>query len=111
MKWHLRLAGAAVLVGAVSVTGASPSVAPARDDDRAAPVVSAQVPEDGQVTSGAALTVTEGRSALSERLAAARIWTRRFDWADDLLRFGLPGSDPALGRLAAGLRAATDGSR
>ena len=48
---------------------------------------------------------------IHERLASARIWTRRFDWASDLLRFGLPGSDPALGRLAAGLRAATDGSR
>lgn len=48
---------------------------------------------------------------IHERLAAARIWTRRFDWADDLLRFGLPGSDPALDRLAAALREATDGSR
>ena len=48
---------------------------------------------------------------IHERLAAARIWTRRFDWADDLLRFGLPGSSLALDRLAAGLRGATGGSR
>jgi cobalamin biosynthesis protein CobC len=33
-------------------------------------------------------------------LAAQHIWCRRFDWADDLLRFGLPSNDRDLDRLA-----------
>ena len=33
-------------------------------------------------------------------LARRHIWCRRFDWADDLLRFGLPPDDAALARLA-----------
>lgn len=41
--------------------------------------------------------------ALHEALAARRIWVRRFDWAEDLLRFGLPGSAEGLGRLEAAL--------
>jgi cobalamin biosynthetic protein CobC len=36
-------------------------------------------------------------------LAAQHIWCRRFDWADDLLRFGLPGDRHGLDRLAAAL--------
>lgn len=36
-------------------------------------------------------------------LARQRIWCRRFDWADDLLRFGLPPDDAGLDRLAAAL--------
>ena len=36
-------------------------------------------------------------------LAAQHIWCRRFDWADDLLRFGLPPGDGACERLAAAL--------
>lgn len=36
-------------------------------------------------------------------LAQQQIWCRRFDWADDLLRFGLPPDDAALDRLAAAL--------
>jgi cobalamin biosynthetic protein CobC len=36
-------------------------------------------------------------------LAARHIWCRRFDWADDLLRFGLPGDRHALDRLAIAL--------
>jgi cobalamin biosynthesis protein CobC len=36
-------------------------------------------------------------------LAARHIWCRRFDWADDLLRFGLPGDRHGLDRLAAAL--------
>ena len=40
---------------------------------------------------------------LHDRLARFRIWVRRFDWADDLLRFGLPGSSANLDRLAAAL--------
>jgi cobalamin biosynthesis protein CobC len=36
-------------------------------------------------------------------LAARHIWCRRFDWADDLLRFGLPGDLHGLNRLAAAL--------
>jgi cobalamin biosynthetic protein CobC len=43
---------------------------------------------------------------LHEALAAQRIWCRRFDWADDLLRFGLPADDAGLDRLAAALASA-----
>lgn len=41
-------------------------------------------------------------------LAAQRIWSRRFDWRDDLLRFGLPADQAGLDRLAAALMRATD---
>ena len=37
-------------------------------------------------------------------LAQRHIWCRRFDWADDLLRFGLPPDDAGLDRLAVALR-------
>jgi cobalamin biosynthetic protein CobC len=33
-------------------------------------------------------------------LARQHLWCRRFDWADDLLRFGLPPNEAALDRLA-----------
>jgi cobalamin biosynthetic protein CobC len=36
-------------------------------------------------------------------LARQQIWCRSFDWADDLLRFGLPPDDAGLDRLAAAL--------
>ena len=36
-------------------------------------------------------------------LARQHIWCRRFDWADDLLRFGLPPNEAALDRLARAL--------
>jgi cobalamin biosynthesis protein CobC len=36
-------------------------------------------------------------------LAARHIWCRRFEWADDLLRFGLPSNDRDLDRLARAL--------
>ena len=36
-------------------------------------------------------------------LAAQHIWCRRFEWADDLLRFGLPPNDRDLDRLARAL--------
>lgn len=42
---------------------------------------------------------------LHEALAQQRIWCRRFDWADDLLRFGLPADAAGLDRLAAALAA------
>ena len=37
-------------------------------------------------------------------LARQHIWCRSFDWADDLLRFGLPADDAGLDRLAVALR-------
>ncbi len=42
---------------------------------------------------------------IHEGLAAQRIWCRRFDWADDLLRFGLPPHQHDLDRLADALAA------
>jgi len=44
-------------------------------------------------------------AAWHEALARRQIWCRRFDWADDLLRFGLPADDAALRRLADALAA------
>jgi cobalamin biosynthetic protein CobC len=44
-----------------------------------------------------------GAGAVHTALAAQHIWCRRFDWADDLLRFGLPGDRHGLDRLAAAL--------
>jgi cobalamin biosynthetic protein CobC len=41
--------------------------------------------------------------ALHHALAERHIWCRNFEWADDLLRFGLPGDDDAFGRLATAL--------
>uniref|UniRef100_Q07PF2 threonine-phosphate decarboxylase n=1 Tax=Rhodopseudomonas palustris (strain BisA53) TaxID=316055 RepID=Q07PF2_RHOP5 len=46
--------------------------------------------------------------ALHEALARQRIWCRSFDWADDLLRFGLPADEGALKRLAAALAEACE---
>ena len=40
-------------------------------------------------------------------LAGQHIWCRRFDWADDLLRFGLPGQALDIDRLEAALGSAT----
>ena len=40
---------------------------------------------------------------LHDRLARHHIWVRQFDWAPDLLRFGLPPDDAALERLALAL--------
>jgi cobalamin biosynthesis protein CobC len=42
-------------------------------------------------------------SKVHASLSARHIWCRRFDWADDLLRFGLPRDDRDLERLAAAL--------
>ncbi|WP_375458260.1 threonine-phosphate decarboxylase CobD [uncultured Enterovirga sp.] len=42
--------------------------------------------------------------ALHEALAAEHIWVRRFTWAPDLLRFGLPPDEAGFDRLAAALR-------
>jgi cobalamin biosynthesis protein CobC len=39
--------------------------------------------------------------ALHERLAQQHIWSRKFAYADDLLRFGLPGTDQGFARLSA----------
>jgi cobalamin biosynthetic protein CobC len=41
---------------------------------------------------------------LHTALARRHIWCRSFDWADDLLRFGLPGDAAGLDRVAAALR-------
>jgi cobalamin biosynthesis protein CobC len=43
-------------------------------------------------------------SKLHIRLAQQHIWCRSFDWADDLLRFGLPPDAAGLDRLADALR-------
>lgn len=63
-----------------------------------------------RVLTGAGLTVAGGTSLfrlarhaeageLHGRLAAEHIWCRRFEWAPDLLRFGLPGNREGMARL------------
>ncbi len=42
-------------------------------------------------------------TAIHAALAGERIWVRRFDWAEDLLRFGLPPDQAGLERLRLGL--------
>ncbi len=42
-------------------------------------------------------------TALHERLARQHIWCRKFDWADDLLRFGLPPDDGGFDRISKAL--------
>jgi cobalamin biosynthesis protein CobC len=46
-----------------------------------------------------------GASKVHTALATKHIWCRRFEWADDLLRFGLPPDERELERLAAALGA------
>ena len=41
--------------------------------------------------------------ALHERLAQQHVWSRKFAYADDLLRFGLPGTHQGFARLSAAL--------
>lgn len=41
--------------------------------------------------------------AMQEHLARNHIWVRKFTYADDLLRFGLPGSEQGFDRLSAAL--------
>jgi cobalamin biosynthetic protein CobC len=41
--------------------------------------------------------------ALHERLARQHIWCRKFDWANDLLRFGLPANDTGFERISKAL--------
>lgn len=44
-----------------------------------------------------------GAAGMHQRLARQHIWSRKFDHASDLLRFGLPGSDQDFARLSAAL--------
>ncbi|PKP73142.1 MAG: threonine-phosphate decarboxylase [Alphaproteobacteria bacterium HGW-Alphaproteobacteria-6] len=52
---------------------------------------------------------TPGAEAAQDRLARARIWTRRFPWSDDLLRLGLPGNQAEWARLEVALTGAGGG--
>jgi cobalamin biosynthesis protein CobC len=76
--------------------------------------IQAQAQKLDAVLRGAGFTIAGGTglfrlarradaSQVHTALAAKRIWCRRFDWADDLLRFGLPPGDSELNRLAASL--------
>jgi cobalamin biosynthetic protein CobC len=47
--------------------------------------------------------------AVHEALARQRVWCRCFDWADDLLRFGLPADVGGRDRLATALGVALEG--
>jgi cobalamin biosynthetic protein CobC len=70
-----------------------------------------------EVLAGAGLSIVGGTSLfrlvrhsradeLHANLAQQHIWSRRFAWASDLLRFGLPPDQAGLDRLAAALSAA-----
>jgi cobalamin biosynthetic protein CobC len=84
--------------------------------DRTRVAIQAQARRLDDVLAGAGFTIAGGTGLfrLARRadaaevhasLAAKHIWCRRFDWADDLLRFGLPPDDHDLERLAAALEA------
>ena len=83
--------------------------------DRARTAIQTQARKLDDVLVGAGFTIAGGTGLfrLARRadagkvhttLAAQHIWCRRFEWADDLLRFGLPPGDRDLERLAAALR-------
>jgi cobalamin biosynthesis protein CobC len=74
----------------------------------------AQAARLDDVLAGAGLTVAGGTALfrlvrharageIHDALARQHIWVRRFDWAPDLLRFGLPPDDVARERLAVAL--------
>jgi len=82
--------------------------------DRARIAILRQASKLDDVLAGAGFTIVGGTglfrlarradaSKVHAWLAARHIWCRRFDWADDLLRFGLPPGDHDLERLAAAL--------
>ena len=84
--------------------------------DRARTAIQTQARKLDDVLVGAGFTIAGGTglfrlarradaSQVHTSLAAQHIWCRRFDWADDLLRFGLPAGDRDLERLAAALGA------
>ena len=52
-----------------------------------------------------------GAAAIHECLAAAHIWCRRFDWAPDLLRFGLPPDAEGLACVRDALQRHVQGTR
>lgn len=75
----------------------------ARDADRADALAAAA---GWRLAGGCALFRlydTGDAAAARDRLARARIWSRRFPWSDRLLRLGLPGSEAEWARLAAAL--------
>jgi cobalamin biosynthesis protein CobC len=83
--------------------------------DRARVAIQTQARKLDDVLVGAGFTIAGGTglfrlarradaSQVHTSLAAQHIWCRRFEWADDLLRFGLPAGDRELERLAAALR-------
>ena len=82
--------------------------------DRTRAAIQAQARQLDGVLSAAGFTIVGGTGLfrlvrrpdavqVHTALAAQHIWCRRFEWADDLLRFGLPPGDRDLERLAAAL--------
>jgi cobalamin biosynthetic protein CobC len=82
--------------------------------DRTRTTIQTQARKLDDVLAGAGFTIVGGTglfrlarradaSQAHTALAIQHIWCRRFDWADDLLRFGLPPGDRDLERLAAAL--------
>jgi len=82
--------------------------------DRTRVAIQAHARKLDDVLAGAGFTIAGGTglfrlarhadaSKVHTTLATKHIWCRSFDWADDLLRFGLPPGDRDLERLAAAL--------
>jgi cobalamin biosynthesis protein CobC len=82
--------------------------------DRTRLAIQAQAQKLDDILAGAGFTIAGGTGLfrLARRadagkvhtsLATKHIWCRRFDWAEDLLRFGLPPGDRELERLTAAL--------
>jgi len=61
---------------------------------------------DGSIAGGTSLFRLlrhPNAASIHEQLARNHIWSRKFTYANDLLRFGLPGSDEGFARLSAAL--------
>ncbi|MGH6641661.1 MAG: threonine-phosphate decarboxylase CobD [Bradyrhizobium sp.] len=102
------VSGPALLIGAAAL-GDQPWA------DRTRHALQQQARALDEVLSKAGFTMAGGTSLfrlarhpealkLHAALAKQQIWCRSFDWADDLLRFGLPPDAAGLDRLAAALR-------
>ena len=99
--------GPALLIGAAALRDQAWAAAMRDKLDRAAQLLDQVLTQAGcEIVGGTSLfRLVRHADAwkIHDALTRQQIWCRRFDWADDLLRFGLPGDDAARLRLAAAL--------
>jgi cobalamin biosynthetic protein CobC len=97
------VSGPALAIGAAALADQGWSVAMRRRLAEESRALDAALAQTGlEIVGGTSLyrLVRHSRAAaLHAALAAEHVWVRRFDWADDLLRFGLPPEPESLERL------------